>query len=209
MKNLLSFTICLLLLSCGSTQVVEHYKDNQTPVFEANKVLVVGLTQDLDNRRLFEETLSQKLEANQMVAVRSSDFFEQLFNDQLSTEQELDAIEESLLSQGFDAILLSQIIGVENKTTLISSFREINDTYRGFREDYIFGQNQIDEQQDRATYNLYHTETNLYCICPEEERELLWSVKIDLVERNLKPNIRSYVSMLIKTLKKDQYLIVE
>ena len=210
MKNLIfGLFAALLLSSCGSTRLVESSKDVDTPVFEANKVLVIGLTQELENRRLFEDQLANQLEKNGVVAVRSSDFFENIFTDELSAEQQLNEIEANLVDSGFDAILLSKIIGIETKTTMISSFRELSQTYGGFRDDYLFSQNLVDEQPDTANYQLFHTQTSLYCICPEKEREQIWDAKIDIVERRLAPNIRSYVSLLVKTLKKDQYLLVD
>lgn len=210
MKKLaFSLITVLLLSSCASTRLVESNKDDDTPVFEANKVLVIGLTQELENRRMFEEQLANQLEQNGVVAVRSSDFFENLFTDDLSAEQQMDKIEANLVSSGFDAILMSRILGIETKTTMVQSFREFSDTYNGFRDDYVFSQNLIREQPDMANYQLFHTQTTLYCICPDKEREQLWDAKIDIVERRLAPNIRAYVNLLIKTLKKDQYLVVE
>ncbi|MEP2935940.1 MAG: hypothetical protein ABJM06_13985 [Gilvibacter sp.] len=208
-KFAISLITVLLLTSCGSTRLIESTKDEDTPVFEANKVLVIGLTQELQNRRLFEEQLASQLEQKGVVAVRSSDFFENLFTDDLTAEQQLDKIETNLVDSGFDAILLSRILGIETKTTVVQSFRDLDNTYNGFRDDYLFSQNLIEDQPETANYQLYHTQTSLYCICPDKEREQLWDAKIDIVERRLAPNIRSYVNLLIKTLKRDQYLIVD
>ena len=47
----------LLMSGCRSTKMISQWKSPDTPVFEANKVLVVGLTDDINNRRLFETTL--------------------------------------------------------------------------------------------------------------------------------------------------------
>lgn len=210
MRNLfILLSISLALVSCRSTKMVSQWKSPDTPVFEANKVLVVGLTDDLKNRRLFETTLQLKLEAENVIAVRSVDFFESSFMSDHQSEEELDAIELKLLDAGFDAILFSKILGVSNKVTMVQSFRDMGESVDSFAQDYVESQKYYDKRSERHEYQLYHTETNLYCICPDKERELLWSGKIDVVDGNFKRNINDYVRLLVKELENAQLLMVE
>lgn len=210
MKYILPLGIVVLLLSsCQSTRMISQWKSPETPVFEANKVLVVGLTDDVENRRLFEGTLQQNLEAEGVIAVRSVDFFESSFIDNEQSEADLDAVEQRLLEAGFDAILFSKILGVEQKVTLVQSFRDMGETFDGFKQDYFESQQYYKKHSDRQEYQLFHTETNLYCICPDKERELLWSGKIDVVDGNFKRNINDYVRLLISELENAQLLMVE
>ena len=199
----------LLMTGCRSTKMVSQWKSPDTPVFEANKVLVVGLTDDVNNRRLFETTLQQRLEAENVIAVRSVDFFESSFINNEQSEEDLDAIEQDLLDAGFDAILFSKILGVSQKVTLVQSFRDMDDSFDGFTQDYFESQKYYTKRSERQEYQLFHTQTNLYCICPDKERELLWSGKIDVVDGNLKRNINDFVQLLMQELENAQLLMVE
>jgi hypothetical protein len=200
----------LAVISCSSSKLVNDWKSPDTPVFEANKVLVIGLAQDRELRIQFEEELTSRLEKNGVAAVRSIDFFEYSFSDERKTEEELNAIENQLLEAGFDAILFSKVIGSEEKVTTTQRVRDFSDAFLGFKEDYFESQDIYRIQNTYETYKLFHAETNLYCICPDKERELLWSGNIDIVEnQNRKRGVKDYVKTLISTLEEKQLLIVQ
>ncbi len=199
----------ILLLSCSSTKIMSSWKNPENPIFEANKVLVIGMTSDVDNRRIFESQLSTALENRGVIAVRSVDFFEVTFTDTQQSEAALDAIEKQLLDAGFDAILFSKILGEEEKVSMVQSFRDLNDTYNGFKEDYMNSQEYYYRRSEAQAYKLFHAETNLYCICPDKARELIWSGQIDVVDHNLKKNISSYIQLLTRELEAQQLLIVQ
>ncbi len=210
MKNsALVIFVFLLMVSCRSTQLISSWKSQETPVYEANKVLVIGLSDDLNNRRIYEGTLSTRLESKGVIAVRSVDFFESAFLQNEQSEEDLDAIEQQLLDAGFDAILFTKILGVTEKVTMVQSFRDIGETFDDFAQDYMQSQKYYETRSVPQQYKLYHTETNLYCICPGEARELLWSGKIDVVDGNFKRNINDYVGLLLEALEKEQLLLVK
>ncbi len=209
MKKIAFIVSIIMLTSCSSTKLVSTWRSPETPVFEANKVLVIGLTNDIDNRRIFESRLSYALERQGVVAVRSVDFFESSFTSSEKSEAELDAVEQELLNAGFDAILFSKILGVEEKVTMVQSFRALDDTYNGFKEDYINSQEYYYHKAASNSYQLYHAQTNLYCICPDKARELLWTGKIDVVDQNLSKNITNYIQLLTRELESAQMLIVQ
>lgn len=196
------------MLSCSSTKLVSSWKNPDNPIFEANKVLVVGLTNDVSTRRVFESQLSASLEKEGVIAVRSVDFFEAAFTQVEQSEEDLNAIESQLLDAGFDAILFSKILGVEQKVTMIQTFRDIGETYNGFKEDYIGSQSYYYRRSQPEAYKLYHAQTNLYCICPVKDRELIWSGNIDVVDQNLNKNLNNYIQLLTKQLAADNILIV-
>jgi len=210
MKNLAPLLVLLFLISgCSSSKLVNDWKSPETVNFEANKVLVIGMAQDTELRRQFEEELTSELEKNDVVAVRSIDFFEHSFTDELKTEDELNNIEGQLLDAGFDAILFSKVIGSEDKVTTVQAVRDLADSFQTFKEDYYRSQDMYQSKNDFEYYKLYHAETNLYCICPGKERELLWSGNIDIVEnQNRARSVRDYVKTLVNALQSKQLLIV-
>lgn len=198
-----------MLSSCSSSRLVHEWQSPDTVNFEANKVLVVGMAQDSELRRQFEEELASELEQHDVVAVRSVDFFERSFTDERQSESELDAVEAQLLDAGFDAILFSKVVGSEDKVTTVQSVRELKNSFQSFKEDYYRSQDLYDSGPSVEYYKLYHAETNLYCICPGKDRELLWSGNIDIVEnKNRKKSLRDYVRTLVNALENKQLLIV-
>lgn len=199
-----------MLCACSSSKLVNEWNSPDYVNFEANKVLVIGMAQDKELRRQFEEELASELEKNNVVAVRSVDFFEQSFTDERQSEAELDSVEAQLLEAGFDAILFSKVVGSQDKVTTIQSVRDLADSFKSFKEDYYRSQDLYGNGPSLEYYKLYHAETNLYCICPGEERELLWTGNIDVVEnKNRKKSLRDYVRTLINALEKKQLLIVK
>lgn len=199
-----------LLSSCSSSKLVNEWRSPEAVNFEANKVLVIGLANDKELRRQFETELTSQLEKNNVIAVRSIDFFETAFTDERKSEEELNKIEQQLLQAGFDAILFSKVIGSEDKVTAVQQMRNLNDTFRNFKEDFYESQDLYSSRITYESYTLYHAETNLYCICVEKERELLWSGNIDIVESpNRNRGIRDYIKTLIEILDERQLLIVD
>jgi len=210
MKTILYFLAFIIITSCSSSKLVSDWKSPDAVNFEANKVLVIGLAQDKKVRRQFEQQLTSELEKNDVIAVKSIDFFEDSFMDVLKTEEEMNAIEKQLADAGFDAILFSKVIGSENKVTLSKAIRDFDETFDSFRDDYYESQNTFYRNREYHAYTVYHAETNLYCICPDKERELLWSGNIDVIESdNRERSIRNYVKTLIDILKEKQLLIVD
>jgi len=209
MKILLKIVvISSLLLSCSSSKLVNHWESTEAYNFEANKVLVIGMSSNVESRRLFEDKLVSELEKNGVIAVKSIDFFEQSFTENKKTVEDLNKIETLLLETGFDAILLSKVTSTENKVTLVNVFKNVDQNFKNFREDYYQNQEIYYEESYLSESKIYHTETNLYCICPDKERELLWKGIIDITNPNkTKKSITDYVRILINELKTKHVLI--
>lgn len=210
MQKLLVITIFVTLLSgCSSSRLVDEYINTETPNFQANKVLVVGLTSDPVLQRQFEYSLQQALETEDVIAVKSVDYFESTFSENNQTEENLKNIENELLAAGFDAVLFSKVTGQESKVTIGQSYRNLTKSFESFSDYYtenrpVYGNEQIED------YPVYNTETSLYCLCPGKERDLIWRGKIDIVNPpGASSTIRDYVKTLVQTLKKNNLLIVK
>ncbi|WP_203296123.1 hypothetical protein [Luteirhabdus pelagi] len=207
MKKILFLVIAMLLLSCSSTKVISDWKSPDTPIFEANKVLVVGMSSNNDVRRQFEDAVADALEKEDVIAVRSIDFFEDDFRDAQKTEESINAIETTLLEAGFDAILVSRTKGKENKVSVGQAFRSLQDSFPSFT-DYYYGHQNTPHNEQVEAYEVYHTETTLYCICPTKDRELLWVGQIDVVAPNdQNRSISDYAKTLLEALKQQQLLV--
>jgi len=209
MNRFLIFLLVIgLLFSCSSSELVENWKNPDIDNFEAQKVFVIGITADLKNRKSFENKLTSVLKKNGVNAVKSLDFFENFYSKSPKTEEELLELEEELLQEGFDAILLSKVVGVEDKVTMVSAIRNIDRTFKSFRDDYYQNQEIYYDQDYYQDYKVFHAQSTLYCICPEKERETIWRGTIDITEpETVKKAINDYVRVLIWALTEQKLLI--
>lgn len=153
--------------------------------------------------------MTDELDKKGVIAVKSIDFFETSFTDNKNSLAQLDKIELRLLEAGFDAILFTKITGQESRVTMVDSYRNFSKSYQSF-EEYFYGNMHLYYKEQLERYQVYTTETSLYCICPGKERELLWRGEIEVVDANkINRNISSFITVLFKSLKENKLLILE
>lgn len=194
-----SLLLCaLFILGCADTEMVDNWKNPDYVIFHASKVLLVGMTQNEDARVEFESKLKAAFDERGVEAMRSIDLFDVNFTASRKTEKELDDVERSLLDKDFDAILVTKIIGSENRDSFRSSVASLNRDAQGFKNDYLRDQNIYYDTEYYEKYTVYHAETSLYCICEDKERSLIWRGTIDIYDPNdIQETITDYVKMVI------------
>ncbi|MDX1461733.1 MAG: hypothetical protein R3359_01650 [Marinirhabdus sp.] len=208
-------TLCLSVLlvlavlgSCSSAKLVQEYKNPETDLYQANKVLVVGISADATLRRNYEQSMVNALDKQDVIAVKSIDFFEHSFTNNAKALGELDQLEKRLLAAGFDAILFTKITGSQSKVTVVDAYRNFSRNYPTY-EDYFYGNMHMYFKEKQERYQVYTTETSLYCICPDKERELLWRGEIELVDaEKVNQNIKAYIHTLFQALEENQLLLL-
>jgi len=213
MKNYIAFGIIIifsfLLFGCGSTKLTQQYKNPDTNYFQANKVLIVGISADKDLRRTYEKEVVESLEKEDVIGVKSIDFFEKSFTNNKQSLQQLNEIENRLLEAGFDAVLFTKITGKESRVTVVDAYRNFAKDYQSF-EEYYYTHQDLYFKEQKERHQVYTTETSLYCICPGKERELLWRGEIEVVDADkVNRNINSYINILFNTLKENTLLLLD
>ncbi len=204
-KNL-KFLLCFLLLGCSSINLVKQYTNPTIQKKDIRKVLVIGMTPNKDIRRIFEKKVADEFYKQNVIAVKSIDFFERSFIENNKSEQQLDQIQEQLMKANFDAVLIAKVTGQEEKIAVTQAYRDILRDFDSFKDDYYFNQG-IYARQESESYILYHTETSLYCLCPAAERQILYKASIDIVDtERIDKNINDYIKVLFKNLKNSQVL---
>ena len=102
----------VLLMGCSSAELVENWKNPDIVLFDANKVLIVGMTQNEDARDDYETKLHREFKQRGVESMRSLDLFDVEFTSAERSEQELAEVEQQLLDKDFDAILFTKVIGI-------------------------------------------------------------------------------------------------
>lgn len=207
MRKILAVTVFLFLwTACSTSKLVEQYANPENPKFRANKVLVIGLAPDDDMQKQYEFSLVKALTDGKVNAVRSVDYFQSHGGFIEPTDADWKNLESELMDAGFDAVLFSKSIGAESKISLTQAYRNLTTTFESFQEYYY-----INRQKPRSSqsdgYEIFKTETSLYCLCPETQRDLVWRGEIDIVDPvNVDKTIQDYVKTLVKTLKRNKLL---
>jgi len=197
----------LILMGCSSISLVENWKNPDIVLFNANKVLLVGMAQDENNRERFETKLQKEFTDRNVEAWRSIDIFDLSLTDSRKTEKELDAVEQSLLDKDFDAILLTKITGSENRESFMKSISRWDDHQSRFNDDYLEHQGIYYNDDYYEKFTVYHAETTLYCICEGKERAMIWRGIIEITEpNNIEKAIKDYVQLIIVAME-DQDLV--
>lgn len=208
MKKMILFIILTsFLMSCSSTQLVHNWKDPDTVLFHANKVLIVGLTENEMVREVFEKKLKAAFKERDIEAEKSLDLFDVAFTSSEKSEEELSDVEQQLLNKDFDAILFTKIIGSENKRTLKAKLSKIDILYNMFSDDYLEHQEIYYENDDYETYTVFHAETALYCICVGKERQTIWKAGIDIRDpKNFEKSVNDYIKLVVVAMEEQDLI---
>ena len=209
MKKSLLILVFLFLISCSSTQLVESWKNPDIDTYEPYKVFVVGLTSDIDARQQFEKKLKDELELRGHEAVMSIDVLDDTQKNDKMSETELNALENKLILEGFDTVLLTKIVGVEEKIKYKKNYDDYEETFRRFKEEYLMYQDVYYNPEYYEEYNIYKAETSMYCICPSKERELIWKGYINITDpqsQSIGKTVNDYVRLAIVVLEEERLI---
>jgi hypothetical protein len=199
--------VALLFMGCSSTELVDSWKDPDIVIFDASKVLVVGMTSNLKGQEDFETKMKRQFTKRGVEAMRSIDLFDVGFTDSERSEEELDEVEQSLLDKDFDAILFTKILGSEDKQTFRKSMADLDSYYGTFKEDYISHQDIYYDENYYDEYKVYRAETSLYCICVGKERQLIWRGIIDITDpSNIKNTVDDYIKLVVFALEEQDLI---
>ncbi len=204
-KGILLIIICLL--GCSTAELVDSWKNPEVVVFDAYKVLVVGMTPNEEGRELFETKMKRELTRSGVAAMRSIDLFDVEFTNSPRTEEELNAVEQQLLEKDFDAILFTKVLGSESRQSFARRMADIEGYEYEFQEDYLSHQDIYFEDNYYDEFTVYHAETSLYCICVGKERRLIWRGAIDITDPiNIRKTVDDYIRLLVVAMTEEDVI---
>ncbi len=198
----------VLVLGCSSADMVEHWKNPDIVIFDANKVLLVGMTKNIEAREGFETGLQREFKKRGVEAVRSIDLFDVQFTNSEKSEKELDDVEKQLLEKDFDAILFTKITGYENKEIFRKKLADWSNYNQTFYDDYLAHQPIYYDEGYYDNFAIYHAETSLYCICEEKDRQLIWRGSIDVTDpQDIDRSVNDYVKLVLIALEEQDLML--
>ncbi len=207
MKKVFYFIILSLLIGCSSTRLVNSWKNPDIQNFNPKKLVVVGMTQNLNGRTLFEQKLKDQLSLRGINTVKSLELFNSDFTHSKQSEEDIKEVVKMLTAKGIDAILVTAVKGIDTKTIEHKGYYDVDYKYQRFRNYYFIYQNIYYQPHYYDDYKVYHVESSLYTINTDSERTLVWTGYIDLIDPSMvHKTVNDYVNEVVKCLEKEQLI---
>lgn len=206
-KLIMLFGIYLLILSCSSNRFVDSWRNKEVLTFRPNKLLVIGMTDNQTARRIFEEELRRAFVVRNINAVESTNILDSEFSKSKKSESEIDDMIKTISKQGFDAVVISTVKGVEKRRNYYDNYNALGYRWSRFGKYYFWYQDIYYTPHYYDVYKIYHVETSIYYINQQDNKSLVWVGALDLVNpQTITETINKYVSKVIKELENEKLI---
>ncbi|MFC4634630.1 hypothetical protein ACFO3O_11965 [Dokdonia ponticola] len=204
MKNIILLLGIIMLSGCSSIRVVDSWKNEDVLFFKPQKLLVVGVTNNLTARKIFESRLKEEFQKRNINAFESSEIIDVSFTDSKKTEEEINTMIQGLSEKGFDAIIISAVKGVDDKRNYSRGYYTIDYRWRRFGRYYYYYQDIYYNPDYYNEYKIYHVETSIYNINENDDKSLIWVGALDLVDpQGIYKTVDDYVVVIINRLEEE------
>lgn len=207
MKILFLLISSFFFLSCSSIQVVDSWKNEDILFFKPQKLLVVGVTDNLTAQKIFEEKLKNEFLKRNINAVESTKIFDAAFTDSEKSEEEIQQMIAGLSEKGFDAVIITAVKGIDEKNSYYPGYYSVNYNWTRFGKYYYRYQ---DIYYNPAYYNeftIYRVETSIYNINEQSDKSLVWVGSLNIVDpQSIKNTVNEYVTTIMKRLEKEKVI---
>lgn len=209
MKNIgLFIVLFFLIISCSSTKFIDSWKNDQVKVFTPNKLLVVGMTDNLTARKIFEKELSEAFIKRGINAKQSIEVFNNSFTTSKKTELEINEMIVKLSKDGYDAVIITALKGEDEKRIFTDRFYTVDYKWTRFGRYYYRFQDIYYTPNYSETYTVYHVETSIYNIDEDENKSLVWVGVLDIVDpQKISSTVKSYASKIIIQMEKENLIM--
>lgn len=112
----LSLTVILILNACSSVKVLNSWKADNVNTIHDKNIIVIARTDNNQARIAFENEIVRQLTERGMKATASFTKFPKINPDQKITEEKRKMIKSILISEGFNAVILTVIKDLQETT---------------------------------------------------------------------------------------------
>ncbi len=208
MKRVALFLGMLFLVACSSTQFVDSWKNKEITSFEPKKVLVIGITENLTARKLFEEKLKNAFILRNIYATESMTVLDNGFTTAKKSEAEIDTMIKKVANEGFDTVVITSVKGVEEKVDYSTYYYPaIGYRWSRFGRYYYWYQDIYYTPRYYDYYKIYNVETVIYNINEDDTKSLVWVGAMNLVDpQKINTAVNDYVESIVKQLEKENLI---
>ncbi|HEX5025878.1 MAG TPA: hypothetical protein VFV68_11435 [Agriterribacter sp.] len=199
MKQLmLTVLIAALTVGCGpSTEIVKSWQEPNT-ILQANttnKTLVIAMVKDETSRRVIEDQLAKRMNAN---AVASYTFVTAAMLKEASGEK----FTEKLKQDKYNYVLLMRLADVEKETSYVPG--TTTGYYGGYGRYYGYGAGMYSSPGYYTTDKNYFIETTVYSVDPDK---LLWTGTTKTVNpAKIEKSVNEIADVVTAKMRKDKFL---
>jgi len=206
MKKISLIIGLLLIVSCSSTKFVDSWRNEEIKTFTPKKLLVIGMTDNLTARKIFEEDLKNAFILRNINAVESTTVLDKNFTDTRKSEDEINQMIQEITDKGFDAVIITAVKGIE-KINYPSGYYSSRYRLTRFGNYYLRFQDVYYTPEYYEPYNVYNVETSIYYINKEDNKSLVWVGSLKLVDpKTIKSTVKNYVVKIIKQLERENLI---
>lgn len=207
MKKILLIVGLLALTACSSTKFVDSWKNQEIDSFKPQKLLVVGMTDNLTARKIFEEELKKSFEIRNINTEESTVVFETGFTKSKKSEEEIDKMIQEISEKGFDAVLITAVKGIDERINYSSDYYTVGYRWSRFGHYYYRFQDVYYTPGYYESYKVYNVETSIYNINEKENKSLIWVGSFNLINpQTISSTVKDYVAKIIKQLERENLI---
>lgn len=187
----LMFGLALAAASCASTEMTSTWTEPSAKGAELSKVAVVCLAKDPGLRRMAENSAAANLKGAQAVPS-----YQVLGDTDLRNR---DAVKQQLTSQGFQAVLVMRLAGINEQVTAVGGPYATLDSYYDWAGGMVYSPGYLE------TDTVVHVISNLYSL---EDQKLIWSGVSQTFDPASAQSFMNDVSKAVaKSLQKDRLVL--
>jgi hypothetical protein len=208
MKKLVIIVLLIVLTGCSSAQFVDSWKNPETISFNPKKALLVGITDNLTARKIFEQDFKNELELRNINAVESTTVLSESFTSSKKSEEEINEMIQNISKDGFDAVVITVVKGVEKQKSYYENYPRVSYGWSRFGRYYYWYQDIYFIPRYYETYDVYHIETSIYNLNGAENKSLVWVGSFKVVDpQSISITVKDYVHSIIHQLEVEKLLI--
>lgn len=196
-KLTIFFAAALLLLSgCGaSVKMLGSWVDESKPEYKVKDVLVLGMDPDVLVRNLWENTFSELLAKDNVVAYP----YNKVMGIEEGQPESREAILEAVKKSGVKAVLITRTVGIDKETKTLPGFLHYQPEVfsAGLGSYYGAAYSAVYHPPRDVTRTTFRIETNLYDAASEK---LIWSAQTEAIDTNI---LKTDFAMVARSLIKD------
>ncbi|MBC9795789.1 hypothetical protein [Sinomicrobium weinanense] len=207
MKKIILIIAVQVFTGCSSVRLADSWRDNAYSGKIPEKVLVVGITDNLMGRKIYEEHLKDEFQARGIDAVESHRVFSPSFMHSRQSEAAIREEVDKFADSGYDAILVSVVKGVSEEVSYSRGYARTDYFWRRFGGYYFVYQDIYFDPGYYDRYNIYHIEASLYDIKAPDSKSLVWVASFDLVDPgSINRTVKDYVRRMTRELEKEKII---
>jgi hypothetical protein len=204
MKAYIYILALILFSSCSVRRVSDSWVSKDYTNYKPKKVLIIGLTENLSGRTLFEEQIKTELTKRGIEAVESFTIFKPTFTNLKQTEEEIETEIKRLSNKGFDVVLISAVKGIDEKVSYSGDNFNTYYYWRRFGRYYYLAQDIYYSEGYYNKYEVHHIEASLYNLEENNDKSLVWVASYNVVDPiQINKTVTDYVTAIIMSLEEN------